>query len=143
MPTYAVTFKLVDAYGREGLKTFETVEIDQPTAVIAAAAMATDLAALTEMELLQHTVKEVVLDTDTADAGANKDEGATFSVRKADNQKGIVKVPAPVQAVRNTDGTIDISHVAVTDFMGNFITGNWVISDGETVISTLGGTLDV
>lgn len=143
MPTYGITYKLVDDYGRETLKTFETVEIDQPTAVTAGGAFAVDLAAFTEMDILQMTVKEVVVIADTVDSGANKDEGATLSVRKANNQKDTIKVPAPVQGVRNPDGTIDITNVIVTDFMANFLTGNFVISDGETVIATLGGTLDV
>lgn len=142
MPLFDVTYKLVDDHNGETHKTWAVDELDHATAVISAADMATKLAALTELRILQHTVKEIVADSDSVTVGANVDEGATFSVRKPNNKKDTIKVPGPMHSIRNADRTLDITSALVTDFINLFITGNWTFSQGEVVSELLGGTLD-
>jgi hypothetical protein len=146
MPTYNVYIELVDAYNRSSVKRYKTIStmLDHPTAVTAAAALAADLAALTEMDVLAHSVALRTVYTDTVTAGANKDEGITLSVRKANNFRDILRVPAPLNAVLNPDGTVDITSALVTDYYDNFVSGSgdFTLSDGEQAIALLAGKLD-
>lgn len=145
MPAYTVTFELVDAYQRQTRKTFETVDTiaDETAALAAAAALATDLANLTEADILAYHVSQRVVYTDTVTAGANIDEGVTFSLRKVDNFKAPIKVPAPINSIFQADGSVNLSDAAVTAFIANFLTGgDFTFSDGEQASALLSGRLD-
>ena len=146
MPEYIVTLELQDAQGRRGRKRYLTQSgtVDHVAAVTAAVSLAVDFTALSELEILAHTVSLRTIYADSPVAGANIDEGATFSLNKTDNYKASHKIPGPVAAVRNTDGTIDITNALVTDYFDNFlVTGDFTVSDGEIIDGILGGTLDV
>jgi len=145
MPQYSVSYDLVDAYGRPARKTFETKSTmaDFTAAAAAAAALAGDLAGLTEAEILSYTVSLRTTYNDTVTTGANKDEGLTLVLRKEDNFKGILKVPAPINAVFDGQGNADITDAAITAFVSNFLTGaDFVFSDGEQASVLLSGRLD-
>lgn len=142
MPVYDVSVKLRDAYGRQSVKRYQTDEVDHATAVTAAGLFVNDLAAITEAEILEHTVSLKTIVTDTASAGANLDEGITLSVELSGNKKGTIKVPAPVKSFVNPDGTVDIEDTLVTDFLDNWLVGNFTLSDGDTVSALLSGKLD-
>lgn len=144
MTLFDVTYKLTDAYGRDSRKTFQVDAADIATAQTLAGDLNADLQAITGMAVLQYSINLVtVVAGDTPDATANKDEGGTFQVRKADNDKASVKIPAPVDSIRNVDGTLDLTDLIVTNFFDNFVGGAWRVSDGEQVIALLKGTLDV
>ena len=146
MPEYIVTMELQDAQGRRGRKRYQTQAgvVDHAAAVTAANSLAVDLTALTELEVLAHTVSLRTLYSDSVVAGANIDEGATFSLNKTDNYRASHKVPGPAQAVRNPDGTIDIASALVTDYFDNFFAaGDFTVSDGEIIDQILSGSLDV
>ncbi len=150
MTVFNVTMVLQDAYGRKTRKLFETEDISAADvgaefllARTAAAGLATDLAALTEAELLWYHIGEEVTYTDTADSGANVDEGLTMVVDKPDSKRGNLKVPAPINAVFNADGTLDLTHSAVTAYVTNFQSGgDFTFSDGEKVVNLISGRLD-
>jgi len=145
MPEFDVTFEMVDAYQRPASKRFTTVDTmaDYDAAVAAAAALATDLANLTELDILAYRVSGRTVYTDTVDAGANRDEGVTFQLRKVDNFKDDIKVPGPINAIFNSDGSVNLTHAAVTAFISNFLTGgDFVFSDGEQATALLKGSLD-
>lgn len=145
MPTYKVTFEMVDAYGRAASKTFETVSsmADETAALAAAASLATALANLTELDILAYSVGQRIVYTDTADAGANRDEGVTFTLRKADNYKAPIKVPGPVNSIFDIAGNVDLTDGIVTAFINNFLTGaSFTFSDGEQASAVVSGTLD-
>jgi len=111
--------------------------------LIAAAALAADLAAITEAEILSYTVALRTVYNDTVTTGGNRDEGATLVIRKEDNFKGILKVPAPINAIFDSIGNVDITNAAVTAFVSNFLTGaDFVFSDGEQGTALLSGRLD-
>jgi hypothetical protein len=142
MAIFPVTFSLVDAYGRAASKRFDINAASHGDAVTAAGAFATDLAGITELRILSYVVGERVTYTDTVDAGANRDEGVTLSVRTADNEKAVIKVPGPVNSIFNTDGSVDTTDGAVTAFVANYLAGTVLVDDGETVTELIGGRLD-
>lgn len=145
MPIYNVTYEMVDDYGRKTTKRFETIATmaDHPAAVAAAAALATDLANLTELDILAYSVSQRIVYTDTVVSGANKDEGVTLVLRKEDNFNGVIKVPGPINSIFNTDGTVDLTDAAVTAFVSNFLSSaDFTFSDGEQATVLLSGSLD-
>lgn len=142
MPNYDVTFSLVDGYGRNHTKRFTTVAADPAGAIVNAGAFATALEAVTESRVLAHVVHVRTVVTDTATAGANKDEGVTISVRTLDNEKSNIKIPAPVNAMINPDGTVDVAYADLATFLALFTAGTWLIDDGETVAEVISGALD-
>lgn len=139
---FQVVFSLVDAYGRNARKVYFFEAADHSTALVEAGLFNADLEAISGLRVLKYNVGQDVAVSDTADATANRDEGATFSVRKADNDKAVVKVPGPVDSIRNPDGTIDITATAVTNFFDNFLSGVVRVSDGEVMTELISGTLD-
>jgi hypothetical protein len=144
MPNFITTIELVDAAGRSARKTYEHNETDFATAQVAAAALADDLQAITELEVLAHTTSErTVYGSGVLTSGANKDEGAVFSLRKADNYKASHRVPGPIQAMRNTgNDRLDTDNADVVEYFQNFITGNFTISDGESATALISGVLE-
>lgn len=145
MPTFTVSYELVDFYKRKGTKRYETTATmtDFAAAQAAAAALATDLANITEMEILAYSVGERTVYSDSVISGANKDEGVTFTMRKLDNQNAALKVPAPINAIFNEDGTVDLLDAAVTAYVANFMSGaDFTFSDGEQASQLVSGRLD-
>lgn len=142
MPVYDAYVGLRDAYNRRSTKRFQISVIDHPTAVTAMADFCADLAAATEAEILEHSVALKTTYSDTADAGANLDEGITLSAELTSGKRAVIKVPAPVKTPVNADGTVDITNAIITDLAANFTSGVFLVSDGETVSSILSGKLD-
>lgn len=146
MPQFSVTFEMVDFYGRSARKTYETVAdmADFTAASAAAADLATDLGLVTEMQILSYTVGLRTVYTDSVVTGANRDEGLTLILRKEDNYKGVLKVPAPLNDIFDEGtGIADIAHAGVAAFASNFLVdGDFVFSDGEQAIALLSGRLD-
>lgn len=144
MPNYNSTITLEDAYSRVYTMRVETSNVlDAAAAKTVIDAFLVDLAAFSELQILAYTVSERFVYTDAIVAGANKDEGATFVARKEDAYKAIQRVPGPVAAVRNSDGTIDLSNALTADLLANWtVDPGLLISDGEVVSAWLKGTLD-
>jgi len=146
MPEYTCYVEMIDAFGRRATKRFQSdpAVLDFATALSNAADLVADLAALSELRVLAYTVGQRVTYSDTVDTGANKDEGATLVVELIDNKRHAMKVPGPIQTIRNADGTIDVTDASVLNYVANFLDGStlWTVSDGETVSEVLSGTLD-
>lgn len=149
--TFFVTYLLQDDFNRRSRKRFETIAFsgaDQGAefllAITAAQALQVDLSALTELDVLSFFIAYEETVSDTVTTSANVDEGASLTVSKVGTSKrGNMKVPGPMQAVRNGDGTIDVANALVTDFITNFQAGgDFLISDGEVVDSVISGKLD-
>lgn len=148
---YYVTAVLQDAHGRRMRKEFQTSIIAAADlgaefllADTAAQALMSDLADITELDVLEYQIRYASAVTDTVDAGANRDEGATFTVSKVGTtRRGTVKVPGPVAAIREIDGSIDITDAIVTNYFANFQAGgDFLFSDGEVVDQVIVGKLD-
>lgn len=145
MPEFIVTFEMVDAYNRRTRKVFHTVDTmaDYDAAVAAAAGLATDLANLSELDILAYNVSGRTVYTDTVDVGANKDEGVTFTMRKVDNYNDDIKVPGPLNAIFDTNGNVLPANGLVTAFLANFLVGgDFTFSDGEQAQNLVRGSLD-
>jgi len=142
MAIFPATISMVDAYGRALTKRVDISAADYATALTNAASFVDDLQAITEAEVLYYSVATKVVYAGTLTAGANRDEGATFSVRTTDNEKAVVKVPAPMNAIFQSDGSVDLSNALVTALFANYLGALVLVDDGETVISLISGRLD-
>lgn len=147
MPEYTCMVELQDSMGRKGRKQFVSAPdvVDFATAQTNAANLVADLAALSEMRVLAYTVSQRTVYADSEDAGANKDEGLTLVVEKTDNYRAVLRVPAPIQSVRNSDGSADVASAEIAAYIANFIDGAslWTVSDGEFITGVLSGRVDV
>lgn len=142
---YLVNYDLVDSYGRSIRKTYETkaTMASFEDALTAASALAGDLKAITGAQILAYTVSYRVTYTDTVVAGSNRDEGATLVLRKEDNRKATMRVPAPINTIFDGNGNVSIVDTGVTGYTLNFMSGgNFTLSDGEQAVQLLSGTLD-
>lgn len=142
MPVYQGSVTLRDAYNRQTTKRYEVDAVDHTTALAEFNALCVDLAALSMAEIISYTCGLKTAYTDTVTAGANLDAGITLSVEVSTGEKATLKVPAPVASVINTDGTVDVTAALVADYVDNWITGNFLVSDGEEVSTLLSGKLD-
>jgi len=142
MPIYPLSVSLEDAYGRLLSKRYDVFAADYATALTAAGDFMTDLALITEARILSYTLATKVVYTDSVTAGANRDEGVTFSVRTEDNEKAIIKVPAPENGILNSDGSVDLVDAGVSAFLANYLAGAILVDDGETVTEVISGRLD-
>lgn len=146
MPEYGLMVEMQDSMGRKARKMFNSAPdvVDFATALTNAAGLVADLAALSELRVLAYTVSQRVVFADSEDTGANKDEGLTLVVEKTDNYRATLKVPGPIQSVRNADGTADIGSAEVAAYIANFIDGSdlWTVSDGETITGVISGRID-
>lgn len=142
MAIFPMSVSMVDGYGRPINKRYDLSAADYATALTNAAAFITDLEAISEAAVLWYTVATRVTVSDTATEGGNRDEGLTISVRTADMEKAVIKVPAPINAIFQADGTLDLTNSVFQDFIANYTGGLVLVDDGETVVGYLSGHLD-
>jgi hypothetical protein len=142
MANFQASITLQDSFDRRSTKRFEGDFVDFAAAGTAVVLLVADLDALSDAQVIAYNVGQKSDYSGSLVAGANLDAGITLSVQKDDNEKAVLKVPAPALSVVNADGTVDITAALVTDYVDNWITGTWYISDGENVASLLSGKLD-
>jgi len=142
MALFQATVTLADSFDRRSTKRFEGDFADFATAQSALVLLVSDLDALSMAAVQAYSVGQKDDYAGSLVAGANLDAGITLSVLKADNEKAVLKVPAPVLTVVNADGTVDITDALVTDYTDNWTAGTWKVSDGEEVTDLLSGKLD-
>lgn len=143
MPTYDATIVMEDDFNRKYRTSLNISAADVGAAETVLAAQAVLMSNVTELEVLWTTLSIKTVITDTVTAGANKDEGATFSVRKANNERSPVRIPGPIQAMRLGDGTIDLTNTDVIAYFAPYLNGDILVSDGELVTEVKSGKLDV
>lgn len=108
------------------------------------AAWATDFAAVSDLGIDVITYSE----RDTAEltspgAGSLTDIGATFVGLVASGERVTVKVPGFKVALIGDNGQIDPAGTEVAAFLANYeAAGAMTCSDGETVSSWVGGSID-
>ena len=142
MAVYELSVSMVDAFGRNKTKRFQLEEVDYATAMASATGFVQDLLDVSLMGMTSFSLATKVANISAAEAGANVDVGATITALKADGDKAPLKIPHPLPAAINPDGTIDLTETAMAAFLANYTSGNVLISDGETVTSFLSGKLD-
>lgn len=142
-----VSIQLKDSMGRTTNRVYGLTEATTVgTAATDAAALAALVDAASELGINKVTLLWNCDVTPTAaTAGSNVDEGGTVSGwLNTYIKKGSLKVPAPLAAARNADGTLDLAQAALAALLADFITttGHASISDGETVASWIKGVVD-
>lgn len=141
---FKLTVKMEDAYTRRTTRRWDVEALDFATALAGVPAHLTALANLSECKILSYTLGQETSYADTVDAGANVDEGVTFSVSIAGSpeKRASQKVPAPVKTIFNSDGSVDLTNGLVTAYAANFLSGLILVSDGEVVGAFESGRLD-
>jgi len=142
MADFQATITLQDSFDRRSTKRFEGAFADFAACQTALVLLVADLDALSTAQVIGYSAGQKDSYSGSLVAGANLDAGITLSVLKDDNEKAVLKVPSPLLTVVNPDGTVDTTNALVTDYVDNWITGTWYVSDGETVDSLLSGKLD-
>lgn len=139
--------RLVDDYGRTTNKRYELTTAVVADAITESQAAILLLDAVTDMGLVKATLLVDLGATPTSPAtGANKDAGMTITglLEGGLGKKASTKVPAPIAACINPDGTIDLTQTAVAAFLVLWSADppDFKISDGEEIESWTKGTLD-
>lgn len=141
---------MVDDFGRKAMKTFQSIDIsgadlgaEMLVAKTAADALIADLKALTELRVLFFKLGTEFTESDGVGTNANRDEGLTMNVEKADNKLAVMTVPAPALTIFDANGVLDITDALATDYVANFVgAAGWTVSDGELVTTLVSGRLD-
>ena len=144
MPIYPAKLWMVDAYGRETTRTYGVNAADFATAESQLTAFVPLVQAVTMLHVYKARLSSDQLFAGVVTANANRDEGQTISaeIGGVTGKKGSIQLPGPTLAIRNPDGTIDLTDVAMTALETGFATNDIRVSDGETVDSFIKSTLD-
>jgi hypothetical protein len=143
MALFPLSFTLLDAYGRTTVRSFLISAATFADAQTARDAFVTDYQAVTELSVVESRLTETDLFATVVVGTANRDEGMTISAQlDTPNKKASIQVPGPVRAIRNSDGTIDIDNVLMTNLLANYTSGAITASDGEAVDAFIRATLD-
>lgn len=135
---------LQDSRKRRTTKRIETTTDVLATAITDVASLATELAVLTDLELI--AVNFTNKDTSSNFAGvadSNVDVGATFQVRLADGRAASHKLPGFPMSKVNDDGGINVTDADVAAYFDLFkAAGPFTLSDGQKITEVLKGSLD-
>jgi hypothetical protein len=145
MAIYEVKYVIEDEQGRSTSRQVLFDAADEAALLTAAAAHATDLQALTKSGISEYAYRRTVSVGNVPAAGSNIDAGATFRFNSALPIDPTVKVPDPVEAVKDGQGGIDLSSIIVTDWFANYNPGSARVNRNNPTqpTSVLEGTLDV
>lgn len=144
MPIYAVTFQIEDDQQRSTSREVLFNVADETALLAAAALMETDYEAMMKCAIQSYTYRRSVDVSNTPAAGSNIDAGATFRFNSALPISPTVKVPDPVEAIKDGQGGIDLSAALVTAWFANYNPGDCVvnITNPTQPTSIAQGTLD-
>lgn len=142
MPIYDVTLSGKDAFNGRFNKRFKISAVDYPTALSDTADMISDFEAVVEAGVQKYSVSTTTFENETPAAGSNVDEGLTFSLDLGDDKSAALKIPAPSKVAVNSDRSVDLTDGDISNLLDNWINGPFLISDGETAIGVIKGTLD-
>lgn len=142
-------FELVETSGKRTRKRFEqSAPLDDTAARASAAAMATDLAAVTNAEIASYyTYQEFVEDALVLPTGAELQNQAilTCGIEDAPTKSGTIVIPAPVDGIFVDSSGAGYDVVDTTDadllaFFANFDSeALFYVSDGEQADGLIGG----
>ncbi len=144
MPVYAVTFVIEDEQGRDTNREVLFDVADEAALLTDAALMLTDYQAMMKSGIQSYTYRRSVSVLNAPAAGSNIDAGATFRFNSALPIAPTVKVPDPVEAIKDGQGGIDLSDVIVTAWFANYQPGTARVNINNPTqpTSIAAGTLD-
>ncbi len=144
MPIYAVTFQIMDEEQRTTSREVLFNVVDETALLTAAALMETDLQAMTKSGIQSYTYRREVVVSNSPGAGSNIDPGATFRFASALPIAPTVKIPDPVDAIKDGQGGIDLAQALVVAWFANYNPGDCVVNITNPTQPTgmIQGTLD-
>lgn len=145
MPIYPGKLWFVDAYGRETTRTYGINAADFATAEGQLTAFVPLVQAVTMLQLYKARLSSDQLFAGVVTPNANKDEGQTISaeIGGVAGKKGSIQLPGPTYAIRQPDGTIDLTDVDMVALEAGFAANDVRVSDGEEVDGFTKSVLDV
>ena len=138
MPDYTATLRFIDELQGETSRTYKATFADDATATTAMTNLLTDAAALSTAAVSGSLSKAFAVVGGAAEAGSRVFENLQATVLKNDGEDYAMNVPSPENAVFTANALI-IDDTLWTDYLANFSTTLWKISDGEYPLSTLRG----
>ncbi len=128
MATYACTYNFEDEEGRKTNREVLFEVADEAALLTAAALMETDLQAMTQCGIQSYTYRRSVDVSNAPGAGSNIDPGATFRFNSPLPISPTVKVPDPVEAIKDGQGGIDLGDALVIAWFANYNPGSCVVN---------------
>lgn len=144
MALYAVVFKIEDVEGRQTTREVLFEVADEAALLTASGLHSTDLQAMTQCGIQSYTYRRTVDVSNAPGAGSNIDPGATFRFNSTLPISPTVKVPDPVEAIKDGQGGIDLADALVVAWFANYNPGDAVvnITNPTQPTSIAQGTLD-
>jgi hypothetical protein len=140
-----INYTLEDSEGRQ---TARRVEIATQATLIDYEAVVTAfsnaLAAVTDLACVRISFEVPEGDTFAGEAVSNVDEGGTFvaNLDVTPARKAVHKLPDPIDAARDGQGNIDLSHVDIAAYLALWTSGTTYKLAYQNVDSWAKGTLD-
>jgi len=143
MPIYQVGLTLKDAYNRTTRRSFKFDDLTLAGAVINVGLFVTAYQDITELQVVESRLTDVVTYAGAPGAGSNIDEGATFrAALDTPNKYASISVPGIIAAARGPLGVIDMTNADIVTWVGFYESGLVTASDAETVTTIESGMLD-
>ena len=143
MPIYNVSLTLKDAYNRTTRRSFKFDDLTLAGAVINVGLFVTAYQDITELQVVESRLTDVVTYAGAPGGGSNIDEGATFrAALDTPNKYASVQVPGIIAAARGPLGVIDMANADIVTWVGFYESGLVTASDAETVVTIESGMLD-
>ena len=145
MAIFKAGFSLVDDFARVTVRSFQFSTADLAAAVTLMAQFYPLYQAATGLHLFETRLTDEGAIGGSPVSGSNVDTGMTISAQlSTPNKKAAIQVPAPVAAIINSDGTIDLADAIMTALLVAYTqaTNKVTASDGEEVTGFIKGSLD-
>ena len=143
MPIYQVGLTLKDAYNRTTRRSFKFDDLTLAGAVVNVGLFVTAYQDITELQVVESRLTDVVTYAGAPGANSNIDEGATFrAALDTPNKYASVQVPGIIAAARGPLGVIDMTNADIVTWVGFYESGLVTASDAETVTTIESGMLD-
>lgn len=144
MPIYIVGFRVVDEQGRGTSREVLFDAADEAALLVATGLFLPDFQAMTKSGVEKYTYRRSVAVNNVPGAGSNIDAGATFRMATPLVIDPTVKVPDPVEAIKDGQGGIDLGDLIVTTWFANYNPGSVRvnINNPSVAASITAGTLD-
>ncbi len=142
MARYEVTLCLIDSFNTGSVKVYELEVADEAAAVGVADALVVQHGLISDQGILSYSIARKYPQSQAIVAGANKDAGVTMTFDLGAGKKAPVKVQSPKLALFDANRNLILTNASVISYAALITGGDVRISDGETPLGLLKGTLD-
>ena len=138
MPDYRLTITFQDQLNGETTRTYAGTFADDATATTKSEDLMTDFNTATKSGLEDAWLAKNVTPTSIVGAGSRVFEVAKITTRLNNDKLWTLKLPAPEDSIM-VGNAVNIAATGVTNLMANFASGEWFVSDGNHVVTTIKG----